>query len=436
MAQEADISLDVYCSSHKVQEELQGRLQAAPLEGVHLRWQPAGFAPEHGTSSSGAVDQGGNAESDQAQSSFDGPRYMAVLKRGGRMGQALVTAQEMTSTQEFMRANLAGFGDGVVLVADRQTAGKGRGGNVWTSPAGCLMFSCSRQLGVLPNQAPFINYVVCLGVVKGIQDAVRDCCGPDAPQLPIAIKWPNDIYYLPPKDLVGSSPTGPATSSSSQGTSTSAPGADSCRDSAATDGASVGSRAAPPSTGPQKIGGALIHTTWSRDRFNLVTGIGLNLSNAHPTTCLNAILKSSYEQGRGISFQDSKGTDGGHEPLQLPQEVVLAHIMNRLDECFQDFEELGFGPLEADYLASWMHSGQQLQFLEHGEHSLPGYTEPLRHHQDLSSGTSLASLTIQGLSPTGFLMATEESTGRRFELTPDGNSLDMMAGLIRRKLPN
>eukprot|EP00967_Tisochrysis_lutea_P061540 scaffold78873_cov19-Tisochrysis_lutea.AAC.3 len=99
MAQEADISLDVYCSSHKVQEELQGRLQAAPLEGVHLRWQPAGFAPEHGTSSSGAVDQGGNAESDQAQSSFDGPRYMAVLKRGGRMGQALVTAQEMTSTQ-------------------------------------------------------------------------------------------------------------------------------------------------------------------------------------------------------------------------------------------------------------------------------------------------------------------------------------------------
>eukprot|EP00967_Tisochrysis_lutea_P061538 scaffold78873_cov19-Tisochrysis_lutea.AAC.1 len=57
-------------------------------------------------------------------------------------------------------------------------AGRGRGGNVWTSPAGCLMFSCSRQLGVLPNQAPFINYVVCLGVVKGIQDAVRDCCGP------------------------------------------------------------------------------------------------------------------------------------------------------------------------------------------------------------------------------------------------------------------
>ncbi|KAF5836003.1 hypothetical protein DUNSADRAFT_6573 [Dunaliella salina] len=382
------------------------------------------------------------------------------------------------------------------------------------------MFSCSRQLGVMPTQAPFINYVVCLGVVKGIQDAVRDCFGPDAPHLPIAIKWPNDIYHLPPSNSSGSSNPGPAAShaarscqganggtadseqgansgevrrvstsapgagssknaaaadeakastpglaaprdaSNSQGASTpapgadceTAPGADTGKDAIVTDGASTESTAVPPPAGPQKIGGALIHTTWSRDRFNVVTGIGLNLSNAHPTTCLNAILKSCYEQSRGTGAQGSmgagphteasaapgamegsQGADGGREPWHLPQEVVLAHIMNRLDECFQVFEELGFGPLEADYLASWMHSGQQLRFLEHGQRSLPASSDP-SGHPDLGSGTSLASLTIQGLSPTGFLMAVEESTGRRFELTPDGNSLDMMAGLIRRKL--
>lgn len=43
-------------------------------------------------------------------------------------------------------------------------------------------------------------------------------------------------------------------------------------------------------------------------------------------------------------------------------------------------------------------------------------------------------LTVRGLSPSGFLMA-QDASGASYELTPDGNSLDMMKGLIRRKLP-
>lgn len=46
------------------------------------------------------------------------------------------------------------------------------------------MFTASRALKVLGAQAPFINYVVCLGVVRGIQDAAQAlapvgvvCCG-------------------------------------------------------------------------------------------------------------------------------------------------------------------------------------------------------------------------------------------------------------------
>lgn len=49
----------------------------------------------------------------------------------------------------------------------------GRGGNVWTSPAGCLMFTALRQLQVQGTQAAFINYVVCLAMVQGIKDATQ-----------------------------------------------------------------------------------------------------------------------------------------------------------------------------------------------------------------------------------------------------------------------
>lgn len=49
----------------------------------------------------------------------------------------------------------------------------GRGGNVWTSPAGCLMFTSLRHLQVQGTQAAFINYVVCLAVVQGIKQATQ-----------------------------------------------------------------------------------------------------------------------------------------------------------------------------------------------------------------------------------------------------------------------
>ena len=49
----------------------------------------------------------------------------------------------------------------------------GRGSNLWTSPPGCLMFSCSQALRVSGHQAPFINYLVCLAILRGLTDAVQ-----------------------------------------------------------------------------------------------------------------------------------------------------------------------------------------------------------------------------------------------------------------------
>ena len=102
------------------------------------------------------------------------------------------------------------------------------------------------------------------------------------------------------------------------------------------------------------------------------------------------------------------------------------------------FESHGFAPLEASYLRTWLHSGQRV----------------IAHDPDTGGNNNASSgsgggggvvdqvgvvpaggvaLTIRGLSVQGFLLA-EDDWGRPYELTPDGNSLDMMQGLIRRKV--
>lgn len=116
----------------------------------------------------------------------------------------------------------------------------------------------------------------------------------------------------------------------------------------------------------------------------------------------------------------------------------------------QVFEVNGFEPLLPDYLKSWMHNGQQVQFQAEESHSTAhhsstagssdgvgsvGALSEAGSSMDQQRDTPLSTLTIRGLSPSGFLLAVEESSGRKFELTPDGNSLDMMVGLIRRKIP-
>ncbi|MFG1419128.1 biotin--[acetyl-CoA-carboxylase] ligase [Xanthobacter sp. V0B-10] len=76
----------------------------------------------------------------------------------------------------------------VWLVADIQTAGRGRRGRPWTSELGNLFATL-----VLPNPAPLANLAQ-LCFVAGL--AVRDAALAAAPQIPadaLKLKWPNDL---------------------------------------------------------------------------------------------------------------------------------------------------------------------------------------------------------------------------------------------------
>lgn len=45
-----------------------------------------------------------------------------------------------------------------------------------------------------------------------------------------------------------------------------------------------------------KIGGVLCHSTYRSQEFQVVTGVGLNLDNSQPTTCINDILRQQHTE--------------------------------------------------------------------------------------------------------------------------------------------
>lgn len=78
-----------------------------------------------------------------------------------------------------------GYGQGALVVADMQTAGRGRRGRTWNSPAGTnVYFTLILKPEYRPGLASMVTLVMALAVAEGI----RSTCGVDA-----GIKWPNDI---------------------------------------------------------------------------------------------------------------------------------------------------------------------------------------------------------------------------------------------------
>jgi biotin--protein ligase len=80
---------------------------------------------------------------------------------------------------------------GFTFTATTQVAGRGRGSNVWVSPAGSLVFSvCMKHPIELGNTAPvvFIQYLAAIAIVEGIQSYDKGY-----KDLPVKLKWPNDI---------------------------------------------------------------------------------------------------------------------------------------------------------------------------------------------------------------------------------------------------
>jgi BirA family biotin operon repressor/biotin-[acetyl-CoA-carboxylase] ligase len=113
---------------------------------------------------------------------------LADIRKGLKtkiIGKEIHLLRETASTNSVgMEMASKGAPEGTVIVAERQSAGKGRLGRRWISPKGNLYVSIILRPEISTYKAPLITL---LGAVSAAS-AIRAECG-----LPAGIKWPNDI---------------------------------------------------------------------------------------------------------------------------------------------------------------------------------------------------------------------------------------------------
>ncbi len=159
-------------------------------------------------------------------------------------GRNLIFLPRTGSTNDVAKDLAAqGAPEGMVVVADEQTAGRGRMGRCWVaSPGTCLLCSVLFRPTIPPVQAPRLTMLCSLAAA----DAIQQVAG-----LPVDLKWPND--------LIRSAGLQVCKSASSQVCKSPIPN--------------------PPSLTWKKLAGILTETGTSGERLDyVVVGIGINVN--------------------------------------------------------------------------------------------------------------------------------------------------------------
>jgi len=104
-----------------------------------------------------------------------------------RIGHAVEFHAEIPSTNDRARAALhEPGGEGLAVVADLQTAGRGRRGRTWLSPPGVNLMA---SIPIRPNLAA--DAAGLLGIAAAL--ATCSACEQSVPDANLAINWPNDV---------------------------------------------------------------------------------------------------------------------------------------------------------------------------------------------------------------------------------------------------
>jgi biotin---protein ligase len=212
----------------------------------------------------------------------------------------------------------------------------------------------------------FIQYLAAVAIVEAIQSY-----GPGGySDLPVKIKWPNDVYARDP----------------------SRPASD------------------PPSY--VKIGGILSNCAYSAGNYQVVLGIGVNTTNRRPTTSLDALLAPLLERD---------GSPSSPQPFRI--ERLLARILTRLESLYAEFCRTGFSrALEERYYRYWLHTNQVVTLEAEG-----GVRARV-----LGITTDWGMLRAEEVRNDGIDGALRP-TGKVWALQSDENSFDFWRGLLRRK---
>lgn len=102
------------------------------------------------------------------------------------IGTKIINFKQVDSTnQQAKKLALEGAENGTVIIAEEQTAGKGRRGKAWISPPSTgIWMSIILRPSVMPENASMLTLVAGLAVCKAVREITN---------LEASIKWPNDI---------------------------------------------------------------------------------------------------------------------------------------------------------------------------------------------------------------------------------------------------
>ncbi|PWN27839.1 hypothetical protein BDZ90DRAFT_173286 [Jaminaea rosea] len=327
------------------------------------------------------------------------------------LGDVILYGERVTSTQTLLDKNprlAAHLPSGFVAFATHQISGRGRGGNSWISPLGCLQFSLllhvlpTSPLGATPMivgpKLVFAQYLAGLAIVE----AVRQGLGEEyaAVGRKIRLKWPNDIY---------------AETSSDE-------------------------RSAFKHMGKSwaKMGGILVNSHYSSGNWQIVVGCGVNCLNPLPTTSLSALI------------DDHNAATGASLP-HVTQEKLAGAVLASFERVWADFlacggqwaTPSGFGgpSLAQRYRDVWLHSDQP---------TLLTTVSPPQEVRIVGIAADTGMLRVvpasgpgarAGFSAGSTLSCDDDAAwspslrGRDdvWHLQPDGNSFDMLKNLIKVK---
>jgi BirA family transcriptional regulator, biotin operon repressor / biotin---[acetyl-CoA-carboxylase] ligase len=111
---------------------------------------------------------------------------VAKLMQNTLFGHSFRYYDEIESTNsEAKRLASGGAPEGTVVIAEHQSAGRGRLGRQWTSPAGKgLLFSVVLRPRLPMTDAHLLTLVAATAAAEGIEGQTK---------IPVQVKWPNDL---------------------------------------------------------------------------------------------------------------------------------------------------------------------------------------------------------------------------------------------------
>jgi BirA family transcriptional regulator, biotin operon repressor / biotin---[acetyl-CoA-carboxylase] ligase len=201
----------------------------------------------------------------------------------------------------------------LLVLTERQTAGRGRGANRWWASEGALTFSLVLEAPAekLPiSRWPQVALVAGLAVCEALESL--------APSAALRVKWPNDVYL-----------------------------------------------------GSRKVCGILSETVpgW-RDR--LVVGVGINVNNGEVSCQLSVVSGEGGDRGQGTGGAGQAVALVEEDGLVRDLTDVLLAVLDQFDRRWSELIDGGFVPLAAEYRERCYLTGKTVTIEQPGARQVVG----------------------------------------------------------------